>query len=264
MTSEASTWEIDRARLARTRFTEVRIFPEIDSTNAELLAEGRMGGPEGVVAVADHQTAGRGRLGRTWSAAPGTALLVSVLLRPGLSPASMPLVTIAAGLAAVDAVDRAAGFRPGLKWPNDLVVDDKKLAGMLAETTTGGGETPLVVGIGFNVAAGAYPGELADSATSCEEVAGRPVDRVELLTCFLEALESRYAGVFRAGAKEELLAAYRADSATLGRRVRVEMSGGVLEGVANHLAWNGQLVVVDDGGGHTAVSAGDVVHLRPA
>lgn len=267
MASSGPTLPIDTARLAATRFTDVRTFEEVGSTNTELLEAARGGAPEGVVMVADHQSAGRGRLGRAWSAAPGTALLASVLLRPRLSVDDLPLVNCAAGLAAADAVESTAGFRPGLKWPNDLVTPGggAKLAGMLSESTpeTGGGPAPaVVVGIGVNVAAGAYPAELASTATSCEEVAGGPVDRAELLVAFLEALERRYSALLAGGGAETTLAASAADSATLGRRVRVEMSGTTLEGVATRLAEHGELIVTDDAGQETRVSAGDVVHLR--
>lgn len=238
------------------RFTDVRRFKEIDSTNAWLLAEAQAGAGEGVVAVADRQTAGRGRLGRTWSAEPGTALLVSVLLRPDLPVARLPLVMIAVGLAAADGVEAAAGFRPGLKWPNDLVAADRKLAGILAESAGGA----VVAGVGVNVSAGAYPSDLAESATSCEEEAGRPVDREVLLEAFLAALEGRYRLL---ESPSELLDAYRSASATLGRRVRVELSDRTVEGFVTEIADDGALVVVDDAGTRSAVAAGDVVHLRP-
>ncbi len=250
---------LDQTRLAGTRFVDVRWFDEVGSTNTELMAAARTGASEGVVMVADHQRAGRGRLGRTWSAAPGTSLLVSVLLRPSLPAGEVPLVNTAAGLAAADAVHAAAGIRPGLKWPNDLVIDDRKLAGMLTEASP----PAVVVGIGFNVSAGAYPEELAGAAISCEEAAGRPVDRAELLVCFLEALERRYA-LLLAGGAEATLAAYREGSATLGRPVRVEMPDGVAEGTAARLLSGGELVVVDGDGNEVSVSAGDVIHLRPA
>jgi BirA family biotin operon repressor/biotin-[acetyl-CoA-carboxylase] ligase len=174
------------------------------------------------------------------------------------------LVVMTVALAAAEAVERVAGFRPGLKWPNDLVAGDRKLAGVLAESAPGGGDVPVVVGIGLNVSAGAFPPELTGAATTCEDEAGRPVDRAELLVAFLEALETRYAGLFSPGGSEQALADYRAGSATLGRRVRVELASGTVEGVASHIAWNGQLVVVDDEGGQAAVYSGDVVHLRPA
>lgn len=262
------TWDVDTARLAGTRFADIRFFDEIGSTNALLLAEARRSAPEGVVAVADSQTAGRGRLGRVWSAAPGTSLLVSVLLRPRLPADRLPLVTMACGLAAADGVEQAAGFRPGLKWPNDLVAasgggPDRKLAGMLSEVVTGDAPA-VVVGIGFNVSEGAYPPDLAGQATTCAAEAGRPVERGELLVAFLDALERRYATLSAPGGSEVILSDYRHDSATLGRSVRVELAGRAIEGLADEIAGNGELIVVDDSGRQTAVNAGDVIHLRPS
>lgn len=262
MTAGPPILEFDRDRLAGTRFTTVRTFAQLDSTNTALVEEARRGAPEGLVLVADHQTGGRGRLGRTWSAAPGAALLVSVLLRPPLPIDEVPVVLMAAGLAACDGVEAAAGFRPGLKWPNDLVVEDRKLAGLLTEAT-GGADPGMVLGLGINVAATAYPAELAGDATSCEEVASRPVDRAELLVAFLTALDSRYSTVLVRGGREATLEAYRADSATLGRRVRVELtSGPPLEGEASRVAEDGQLVVIDEAGAEHLVHVGDVKHLR--
>jgi len=255
---------IDPGRLAGTRFTDVAVFEELGSTNTELMERARAGGAEGLVVVADHQTAGRGRLGRTWSAAPGAALLVSVLLRPPLPIGEVPVVLMAAGLAACDAVEGAAGFRPQLKWPNDMVVGDRKLAGLLTESS-GGDDPAIVLGLGVNVSTRAYPGELAGEATSCEEEAGRAVDRAEVLVQLLTALESRYTAVLSPGGRRSTLDAYRADSATLGRRVRVELtSGPALEGQATRLADDGELVVLDDAGAEHLVNVGDVKHLRGA
>jgi len=262
MSPESPTWGVDLDRLGKTRFTTVRIHEELPSTNTALVEDARAGAPEGLVVVADHQTAGRGRLGRTWSAEPGTALLVSVLLRPPLPVDEIPVVLMAAGLAACDGVEAAAGFRPKLKWPNDLVVDDHKLAGLLTEAT-GGADPGVVLGLGINVSAGAYPAELSREATSCEETAGKPVNRAEVLVAFLTALESRYSTVLSPGGRASTLDAYRTDSATLGRRVRVELtSGPPLEGQANRLADDGQLVVTDDAGEDHLVNVGDVKHLR--
>ena len=260
MTAGPPTVEFDRDRLTGTRFATVRIHDELPSTNTALVEEARGGAPEGLVLVADHQTAGRGRLGRTWSAEPGTALLVSVLLRPPLPIDEIPLVLMAAGLAACDGVEAAAGFRPQLKWPNDLVVGDRKLAGLLSEAA--GGDPAVILGLGLNVAAGAYPADLAGDAISCDEVASAPVDRTELLVGFLTALESRYTTVLT-GKRDDTLTAYRADSATLGRRVRVELTAGsALEGQASRLADDGQLVVTDDTGTDHSINVGDVKHLR--
>jgi len=238
---------------------QIRRFPSIDSTNRYLLDEARRGAPDGLVAVADHQRAGRGRLGRTWEAAPGSALLVSVLVRPALAPDRLGLLTMAAGLALSDAVTRAAGLTAGLKWPNDLVVHDRKLAGLLAEADLRGGEVrAVVVGAGCNLATGAFPPELAGVATSVEAETGRRPDRDAVLDAFLDAFAGRLDDL------DGVVAAARERSATLGRTVRVELGpGSVLRGTATDLTDSGALVVRDGAGVDHPVSVGDVVHLRP-
>jgi BirA family transcriptional regulator, biotin operon repressor / biotin---[acetyl-CoA-carboxylase] ligase len=233
-------------------FFEVRWFDSLDSTNRYLLDEARRGAPEGVVAVADHQTSGRGRRGREWVAPPGASLLVSVLLRPSLAPEQHQLVAMACGVAIVDAVERVAGFAPALKWPNDVVVDDRKLAGILAEADGGA----VVVGIGVNVNWDEFPPELVDTATACNLEAGHPVDRRALLASFLRAFDTRYAnlGVVRSEYDRRL--------ATLGRRVRVERPDGDLEGRAVGVGASGELLVESGTGDRVAVHVGDVIHLR--
>ncbi|HUF84951.1 MAG TPA: biotin--[acetyl-CoA-carboxylase] ligase [Acidimicrobiia bacterium] len=233
---------------------QVRRFDSLDSTNRYLLDEARAGAPEGLVAVADYQTAGRGRRGRSWVAPPGVSLLVSVLVRPSLAPDRGQLVSIAAGMAMADAVERVAGFAPALKWPNDLLVEDKKLAGLLAEAD---GDA-VVVGIGVNVEWHDFPPEVAETATACNLVAGRPVERDQVLEVFLEQFATRYEDL------DHVLAEYRARLATLGRRVRVETATGALTGTAADVGEAGELLVDQDGGGRVAVHAGDVVHLRDA
>jgi BirA family biotin operon repressor/biotin-[acetyl-CoA-carboxylase] ligase len=236
---------------------EIRRFESIDSTNRYLLDEARSGASAGVVAVADHQTAGRGRRGRSWLAPPGSSLLVSVLLRPALPAARVHLLTMAAGVSVCEAVEAVAGFTPALKWPNDVVVDSRKLAGLLAESEIGadGEARAVVVGAGVNVEWPALPPELADTATACNLVAGRPVDREALLDALLGRLAVRTAAL------DDVVADYRSLLSTLGRRVRVETAGGVLTGRAVDVGTAGELLV-DDGTTTIAVHAGDVVHLR--
>jgi BirA family biotin operon repressor/biotin-[acetyl-CoA-carboxylase] ligase len=228
--------------LAGTRFRDIRWFGRIDSTNRYLLECASAGSSEGVVAVADEQTAGRGRLGRAWVAPAGSALLVSVLLRPALPVERTHLVTLAAGLAALDAIEALTTVRAGLKWPNDVVVDDRKLAGILAEADGAGA---VVVGMGCNVQPAALPDELDDIATAIA------MDRARLLVEWLRAYDARL------GALDRVVADAVARSATLGRRVRVELTDETFEGTASALTDEGFLVV--DG---RVVSAGDVVHLR--
>ncbi len=146
-----------------TRFTDIRHFDSVDSTNRYLLDEARSGAPEGVVAVAEHQSAGRGRLGRRWEAPAGANLLMSVLLRPVLPPDHRHLAAAVVALAGADAVTAVTGLEPGVKWPNDLLAPDgRKFAGVLAEADLGvaappfaggpgGPGPPIVVGIGINV-----------------------------------------------------------------------------------------------------------------
>lgn len=237
-----------RELAATTRFGDLRPMGETDSTNRVVADLARAGAPEGVVVVADHQTAGRGRLGRRWESPPGSGLLVSVLLRPaGLAPQRRHLVTSAVGLAAADACRAVAGFTPALKWPNDLLVGDRKLAGILAE---GVGDA-VVVGLGLNVSA-APPG-----GASAEEAAGRPVDREALLASMLRGLEAR-CGRWDAVADE-----YAATCGTVGRRVRVEDAAGVRAGTAVGIDDGGHLLVDFGGGTPEALSAADVFHLRP-
>ncbi|MDQ3979390.1 MAG: biotin--[acetyl-CoA-carboxylase] ligase [Actinomycetota bacterium] len=263
----------DSARrvLRDTRFSDVRWYPEVTSTNSVLVDLARQGAQEGVVVVADHQTAGRGRRGRTWEAEPGTSLLVSVLLRPRLPADTVPLLTLMGALAASDACEEVAGVAPLLKWPNDLVVADGVVGdgvvvdGVVGDGKVGGvlGETvaaAAVLGIGLNVKAGATlpPGGLA-----LEAAAGRPVDRSALLVALLRNLETRYQGLRSPGGSERLLTDYRARSATIGRAVRVEVEGGTREGSAVDLTPEGHLVI-DTGSRREVVRSGDVVHLRQA
>jgi BirA family biotin operon repressor/biotin-[acetyl-CoA-carboxylase] ligase len=261
---------------------DVRWVAETGSTNTDAMALARDGAPEGVVVVADHQTAGRGRLGRAWEAPPGASLLVSVLLRP---PASvLDAVTPAAGVAMAEAVAEVAGVDARLKWPNDLVVDvgggvERKLSGMLSEadwpagsSASAGHAAPgpntrvaVVVGIGVNVDWPAdVPAELADVMTACNHVTGRAPDRRALLDRFLEGLGSSYRRlVAHPEDRGWLLDAYRSRSATLGRRVRIDTGADELEGIAVDLDGSGRLVVEPDGGGpRRTIAVGDVVHLR--
>lgn len=256
-----------------TRFTDVRWVPETGSTNRDLLSEAAAGAPEGLVLVADHQTAGRGRLDRTWSAPPGASLLVSVLLRPRLDPEAAFLVTAAGAVAACQACSQVAAVFPGIKWPNDLVVvagerfTGRKLAGILAESVVSDGRIDAVVlGMGLNVNwPEVLPAELADTAVALDHVVGHPVDREALLAVWLQHLD-RWLGLIETPEGSELLLLrVRETSATLGRRVRVELPGSTLLGTAVDVTAEGHLLVQpDDAAEVVEVTVGDVVHLRHA
>ena len=255
------------------RFTDIRRFDTIDSTNRYLLDEARAGAAEGVVAVAEHQSAGRGRLGRSWEAPAGANLLASVLLRPSLPPDQRYLASAVVALSAIEAVDAIIGHRLGIKWPNDLLAPDgRKVAGILAEADLAA-PTPgrpdvdpaIVVGIGVNVN---WPGEdselpdhLVGAAASLRQLAGGPVDRTELLGAMLRALEPRVADLGTATGRERQAAAVAQACTTIGTAVRVELADARFEGTAIAVTPEGHLVV-DVGDGTRTVVAGDVIHVR--
>jgi BirA family transcriptional regulator, biotin operon repressor / biotin---[acetyl-CoA-carboxylase] ligase len=259
------------------RFTDIRRFDSIDSTNRYLLDEARRGAPDGVVAVADHQSAGRGRLGRSWEAPPGSNLLLSVLLRPDLPVGERHLASAAVALAAAEAVDVVTGVRVGIKWPNDLLGrDGRKLAGVLAEADLGlaadgvagthAQGAPIVVGIGINVN---WPRtdddlapELVGSAGSLCQLTGRSVDRARLLEALLGALEPRVDDLDTAPGRSRQAGDFRSRCSTLGTPVRVELAGDAFDGLATDLTPEGHLVVAVGDTTRTVVS-GDVVHVRP-
>lgn len=280
--------------LSRKRFTDVRHVSRTGSTNADLMELGRAGAPEGVVLVADAQLAGRGRLGRTWVAPAGTALLCSVLLRPPAAVADLVTATLA--LAALEGVEQLGASGVGIKWPNDLVltgehtgdlargaggdVDDgrpaRKLAGILAEAdwpmgtnisagyrAPGPNERLLVIaGIGINVRRpDELPPDVVDRFVALDHLVADPPTRDDVREALLDAFDRWYAALLddRAG----VLDAFRRRCVTLGQDVRVDLGADDLVGRAVDVDEQGRLVVEPLEGGRKVVAAGDVVHLRP-
>ena len=266
MCADVASW---RPGPAGTRFASVARFADIDSTNRFLLDEARSGGPDGLVAVADHQRAGRGRLGRRWEAPPGANLLVSILLRPQVDPDDLHRSTTAVALAAADACREVADVDPGLKWPNDLVVGGGKLAGVLSEADGGA----LVVGLGVNVR---WPGpgssapvppedEVAMPATSLWLASGVRHDPTDLVDPLLIAAERRLADLATSAGRRRQADDYRRSCVTLGRDVLVTLADGSFSGAAVDVTDDGHLVVREGGAGagvDRVVTAGDVVHVR--
>jgi BirA family biotin operon repressor/biotin-[acetyl-CoA-carboxylase] ligase len=267
----------------------VRWFEALDSTNRYLLNEARRGAAEGLVVVADHQSAGRGRLGRRWEAPRAANLLVSVLLRPRLPIAARHLASAVVALAAADACVALSGVAVDVKWPNDLLVGDRKLAGVLAEADVGTEDSsPIVVGIGINVAwppppsshqtvqddappvgnetppLGKVASDLAHSATSLLRESGRPVDRARLLERLLVGLEPRVAALDSPGGRKAQAAELQDRCSTIGARVRVDTESASFVGTAVAVTVEGHLVVDVDHEGPRTVVVGDVIHLRMA
>ncbi|MEY2553806.1 MAG: BirA family transcriptional regulator [Ilumatobacteraceae bacterium] len=227
MTTPGATWHIS-------------IVDETGSTNTDLLTAAAAGAPDRSVLMARHQTAGRGRLDRQWVAPPGANLLVSLLLRE--VPEHPHELTRRVALAAVHACQEVTGLTPTLKWPNDLLLDGRKLAGVLAQAG-GNGPAYVVVGIGLNI------GWAPDDAARL----GDGIDPAELLDALLRAYDALPA---------DIVEQYRAALATLGQSVRVVLSDSEVVGRALDVLPDGRLVVLDDCGITHRFDTGDVVHLR--
>ncbi len=234
-----------RPRLGRLAST-ILYYPTIGSTNdvaATVGAELARPGSESLVVLADEQTAGRGRRGHTWFSPPGSGLYVSIVLTPArarVDPArATKLLTLAVGVALAEAVETAAGLPVDLKWPNDLYIARRKLAGILAEAT---GDA-VVVGYGVNVTAASFPPNLRDRATSLESELGRACDRAMLFAETLAALDARYADLLE-GRFDAILDGWRRRApAARGARVTWSTPAGPVSGVTDGIDDDGALLV---------------------
>lgn len=233
-----------------------RYASTLASTNVTLREMAQAGAPHGSLCLCECQSAGRGRLGRTWTSPAGQGLLLSVLLRPKLRPEQAPLITFCAALAMARAVEEVSGIEVQIKWPNDLVSHGRKLCGILLEVGMGADSIDYVVaGTGLNVRKAAYPPELSHQAASIEDFAPPPLRR-DILLRYLRHLEDVTDALERdgfAGIAEE----YRARSCTLGSRVNVT-GGTTLTGEAISIDESGALIIRTDDGETHRVLAGDV------
>jgi BirA family transcriptional regulator, biotin operon repressor / biotin---[acetyl-CoA-carboxylase] ligase len=238
-------------------------FFKTDSTNRVALELGHAGEPEGAVVLAEEQTAGRGRAGRTWSSERAAGIYVTLLLRPKLAPVQAPLLTMMAGLSAHAAVEAVAGLAVDLKWPNDLIIGGKKVGGILTEMHAEPGQVRFViVGIGLNVNQEKFPGELASIATSLRLETRKPQSRMELLVRLLREFESDYNRMSREGAGSVVKRFEVISSYAHGKRVRVTNGTESYLGTTAGLAPEGLLQVERDDGRVVTVIAGDVSEAR--
>ncbi|MFF2088410.1 biotin--[acetyl-CoA-carboxylase] ligase [Nocardia sp. NPDC058176] len=240
-------------------YDRIDVVESTGSTNADLVARAVDPAVDRHALLAEEQVSGRGRHARAWVSPPRAQISLSILVRlPGIEPAALGWLPLLTGIAVVDALRGTAGVSPELKWPNDVLLDGRKLAGILAEVAATGIAPAVVVGIGMNV-------DLAESelpvphATSLAVAGASDTDRTALAAAILTEFARRFTAWERAGwASDELAAAYRDRCATIGLDVRAELPGGkVVTGVATGIDDTGRLLIAD-----TAVSAGDVSHLR--
>ena len=235
----------------------VHFARETDSTNLWIKRLAKEGAPEGTLALAEFQSAGRGRLGRSWEVPEGTSVMMSILLRPEFEPQYAPMLTLVMGMAVAKAVGNL-GFDVSIKWPNDVVVSRKKICGILTEMGVREGKIDYaVIGVGINVNIREFPEEMADKATSLYLEGGKEFDRSQVPGLVMEAFE-RYYEIFAAtcdlsGLREE----YEGILANYNQPVRV-LAKEPYEGIARGITDDGELLVEKTDGSVTAVSAGEV------
>ena len=261
--------DLDRPPLSATRLTaalcreglwrEIRVVGTVQSTNAEVRAAADRGVGEGLVVIAEQQSAGRGRLDRVWESPPRAGVLMSMLVRPAVPAARLPLLPLLTAVSVVEAVRGVAELPAKVKWPNDVLIDGRKLGGILVERA---GVDAAVIGIGVNVTTRAE--ELPVPEATSVQLAGGVSDRESLVKEILRSFERRYVAYVDArGAPASVLPAYRELCETVGRRVAVMLPDGAsVRGTATAIDEGGMLVVRQDDGLERSLSVGDVVHVR--
>jgi len=239
-------------------------FESIDSTNLEAMRQARSGAPEGLCIIAREQTAGRGRLDRSWHSPKDAGLYFSILLRPTLEMNLWPLLTLMAALAVSDALMKSSGLSTDIKWPNDILADDRKLCGILAEAVETAQGPAAIIGIGINLTSENVPENLHSVATSIEEIANRRPDGEGVVTELLQAIAERYEVLQSAGGCEHTLREWCANSSfAFDRQVRVSLGVESFVGATRGLESDGALRVETADGKIRIVRAGDVTALRP-
>ncbi|HZL42542.1 MAG TPA: biotin--[acetyl-CoA-carboxylase] ligase [Verrucomicrobiae bacterium] len=239
---------------------DIRVFQETTSTNDVIEKLARDGVKEGVVVFAESQTRGRGRLGRRWLSPAQRGLWFSVLLRPDLRPQETTQLTVAAAIALVRAIESATHLQPEIKWPNDILIQGKKVAGILTELSAELDHVKYVIlGIGVNVAMGAneFPPEFRKAATSLKAETGRPIARAELASAILRELDYDYLRI-RAGHFAAVADEWESRCSTLGRDVTIRIGDRQIRGRAESLGEDGALLLRKEHGHLERITGGDV------
>ena len=245
---------------------QIDLYPQVNSTNDLAREAGRKGAPEGLVILTDEQVRGRGRLGRTWTAPPGSSILCSVLLRPRFSPQQAFYLTIAAALAILRAIRQTpivgrppSAIRAGIKWPNDVFLNDRKVSGVLCESDFSGGDwASAIVGFGINVNLHRDDfGDLRDRATSLSAEFGHEIDRATLLAAVLGELEACYLSM-QNGQFNPIYTEWASSLETLGKQVSVDYGREQITGQAVRVERDGALIIRTPNGTERSVLAGDI------
>ena len=245
-------------RFGKNRYS-IRHQETVDSTNNWAKEEAGRGAPEGTVLIADSQTAGKGRRGRSWESPAGTSVYMSLILRPQIAPERASMLTLVAGLSVVQTIREQLGLDAMIKWPNDAVIFGKKICGILTEMNVGAsGIEYVVVGIGINVNTGAFPEELADKATSLWLEYGKQIDRQALLEAVLDSFFKNYELFLEKQDLSLLLEAYNSVLVNRQKSIRVLEPEHEYDGISGGINEKGELLVTREDGTEVAVYAGEV------
>lgn len=244
--------------------SQILHFDSLPSTNLEAAKRAAEGAAEGLCVVAKEQTAGRGRRQRQWVSPAGAGLYFSIILRPQFDQSLWPLLTLMAAVAAHDALLAAASLETDVKWPNDILVDEKKLCGILAETVDTQSGRAVVVGVGINVRQNAFPPELETIATSVEAATGVTPELANLLESLVRELATHYDVLNQPGGNEEIVRSWcKRSSYCEGKVIRVTDGTETLVGTTRGLERDGALRVETDDGEIRVLRAGDVSSVQP-
>lgn len=234
------------------------VLESVDSTNEEIKRRAKQGAEQGLTIVSDEQISGKGRLGRAWKSPKGTSIYESILLYPELPPSQVPCITLAAGLALCSAINKIADCDARIKWPNDIIIGNKKLCGILTEMTIEDNAVAFaVVGMGINVNNREFPEEIRQKATSLYIEKNKSFNRNEIIIKLAECFETIY-NEFIIGGFETLKEEYKSCCATIGRRISAQRQNETICGIAVDIASDGGLIVETDSGEKKYISTGEV------
>ena len=240
--------------------SEILFLPEIDSTNNLAKKHSKNNAQEGLVIIAESQTGGRGRMGRSWHSPPETGIYLSILLKPNLKPDHLSFITLLAGVSAISTINEISHQRANLKWPNDILINYKKVCGLLCEMTQEKGNSfSVVIGIGINVnqLPGQFPKDLKKTATSLRIVNGSPINRLTVIRSLLTTLDREYR-FFLAEGGHSVIKKWTLNTDLFGEKVSVKRGSVIITGTAMNLDELGRLVLRRDNGHAEVIDSGEV------
>ena len=244
--------------------SDIMFLPEIDSTNNLAKEHARNNAQEGLVIIAESQTGGRGRMGRFWHSPPETGIYLSILLKPNLKPDQLSLITLLAGVSAISTINELSHQRANLKWPNDILINNKKICGLLCEMTQKQGNSlSVVIGIGINVnqTPEQFPENLKKTATSLRIVNGSPINRLTVIRSLLTTLDREYHFFLTEGGSS-VVKKWSLNTDLFGKKISVKRGAVITIGTAMHLDESGRLVLRRDNGHDEAIDSGEIIRYE--